>query len=53
MEQTERLFDILGQIDPALIAAVDLTPKKKSAIRDEAEAFPLSLRDNCLASHIP
>lgn len=27
--------------------------KKKSAIRDEAEAFPLSLRDNCLASHIP
>ena len=33
MEQTERLFDILGQIDPALIAAVDLTPKKKSAIR--------------------
>ena len=33
MERTERLLDILGQIDPALIAAVDLTPKKKPAIR--------------------
>lgn len=27
--------------------------KKKAAVRDEADAFPLSLRDNCLASHIP
>ena len=35
MERTERLFDILGQIDPALIAAVDLNPipQKKPAIR--------------------
>ncbi len=29
------------------------SPKKKFAVRDEADAFPLSLRDNCLASHIP
>ena len=27
--------------------------KKRTAPRDEAEDFPLSLRDNCLASHIP
>ena len=27
--------------------------KKRNAPRDEAEDFPLSLRDNCLASHIP
>ncbi|MBE6658906.1 MAG: U32 family peptidase [Ruminococcaceae bacterium] len=27
--------------------------KKRTAARDEAEAFPLSLRDNCLAEHIP
>ena len=29
------------------------TTKKKPGIRDEADAFPLSLRDNCLANHIP
>ena len=27
--------------------------KKQKGTRDEAEAFPLSLRDNCLAAHIP
>ena len=29
------------------------TSQKKSNVRDEADAFPLSLRDNCLAEHIP
>ena len=34
MERTERLLDMLGQIDPDLIAAVDLTPApKRSAMR--------------------
>ena len=27
--------------------------KKRAGVRDEADAFPLSLRDNCLAAHIP
>ena len=35
MEKSERLFDILGQIDQELIAAVDLSPapKKRTAVR--------------------